>query len=131
MKVTLLNFQVTEEGLSDQINNIIVRIEEPEKDRQVQKNIIEMQQIKEKQKSNENLILQLLQETKDILGDDNLITTLQMSKADQATMEDKQQRLNKEKSAFEAVKKFYSEVAIRAANLYFVILDLSLIEPTY
>ena len=32
---------------------------------------------------------------------------------------------------FQTIRVFYTPVAKRVANLYFVILDLSLIEPTY
>lgn len=37
--VTILNFQVTLEGLDDQMLNIVVKIEEPVKDEQRQRNI--------------------------------------------------------------------------------------------
>ena len=60
VKVTMLNFQVTLEGLEDQMLNIVVKIEEPAKEEQRQKNIKEFFENKNKQKNTEDLILKLL-----------------------------------------------------------------------
>lgn len=51
VKVTLLNFQVTLEGLDDQMLNIIVKKEEPVKEEQKQRNIKEFFENKNKQKA--------------------------------------------------------------------------------
>ena len=60
VKVTLLNFQVTLEGLDDQMLNIIVKMEEPVKEEQKQRNIKEFFDNKNKQRATEDKILQLL-----------------------------------------------------------------------
>jgi dynein heavy chain len=60
VKVTLLNFQVTLEGLDDQMLNIVVKKEEPIKEEQKQRNIKEFFANKKKQTDTENLILKLL-----------------------------------------------------------------------
>jgi dynein heavy chain, axonemal len=60
VKVTLLNFQVTPEGLDDQMLNIVVKMEEPIKEEQKQKNIKEFFENKNKQKQTEDKILELL-----------------------------------------------------------------------
>lgn len=49
VKVTLLNFQVTLEGLDDQMLNIVVKMEEPIKEEQKQRNIKEFFANKKKQ----------------------------------------------------------------------------------
>jgi dynein heavy chain len=57
--------------------NIVVKIEEPQKEEQRQKNIKEFFENKNKQKNTEDLILKLLQESKgDLLDDEVLIETL-------------------------------------------------------
>jgi dynein heavy chain len=57
--------------------NIVVKIEEPAKEEQRQKNIKEFFENKNKQKNTEDLILKLLQESKgDLLDDEVLIETL-------------------------------------------------------
>ncbi len=74
VKVTLLNFQVTFEGLDDQILNIVVKMEEPVKEEQKQRNIKEFFENKNKQKATENLILKLLgSATGNLLDDEELI----------------------------------------------------------
>lgn len=70
MKVTLLNFQVTLEGLDDQMLNIIVKMEEPIKEEQKQRNIKEFFDNKNRQKATEDLILSLLGDAKGNLLDD-------------------------------------------------------------
>jgi len=90
VKVTLLNFNVTPEGLEDQMLNIIVQIEEPVKDQQRQKNIEEFFINKEKQKKTEDLILKLLYEAQgDLLDDELLIDTLQKSKIESKEIDEK------------------------------------------
>ena len=57
--------------------NIVVKIEEPAKEEQRQKNTKEFFENKAKQKNTEDLILKLLQEsTGDLLDDEVLIETL-------------------------------------------------------
>ena len=79
--MTLLNFQVTLEGLDDQMLNIVVKMEEPVKEEQKQRNIKEFFDNKNKQRATEDKILQLLgNATGNLLDDENLIETLQSSK---------------------------------------------------
>ena len=90
VKVTLLNFMVTLEGLEDQMLNIVVKAEEPSKDEQRQKNIRDFFENKNKQKITEDKILKMLSESKgEILDDEELIETLQRSKNDSIEIEDK------------------------------------------
>ena len=61
--------------------NIVVKMEEPIKEEQKQKNIKEFFQNKNKQKQTEDKILELLgNATGNLLDDENLIDTLQNSK---------------------------------------------------
>lgn len=61
--------------------NIVVKQEEPSREQQRQKNIIEFFDNKEKQRKTEDMILRLLNEAKgDLLDDEVLIETLQKSK---------------------------------------------------
>ncbi len=75
--VTMLNFQVTLEGLEDQMLNIVVKMDEPIKEEQRIRNIKEFFENKNKQKKTEDQILKLLYEAKgDLLNDEVLINTL-------------------------------------------------------
>ena len=75
--VSMLNFQVTLEGLEDQMLNIVVKMDEPIKEEQRIRNIKEFFENKNKQKKTEDQILKLLYEAKgDLLNDEVLINTL-------------------------------------------------------
>jgi len=130
--VTLLNFRVTREGLEDQMLSIIVQMEEPAKEQQRQRNIEEYILNKEKQKRTEDVILKLLNEAEgDLLEDEVLIDTLQKSKVESKETEEKLRRQEHDREVFGAIRNFYQSVAERASLLYFVVLDLALIESTY
>lgn len=77
VKVTLLNFEVTQEGLEDQMLNLIILIEEPLKEQSRQRSIEEFYANKERLKFTEDKILRLLYEAKgDLLDNDELTETL-------------------------------------------------------
>lgn len=132
VKVTLLNFVVTPDGLEDQMLNIVVKIEEPIKEEHRQKNIREFYENKREQKKNEDKILQLLHTTSgNILDDELLINELEKSKIASIEIEEKlkAQELNREH--FNHIKNFYKEAARRVSNLYFVVMELANLEPMY
>ena len=127
VKVTLLNFMVTPEGLEDQMLNIVVKIEEPNKEEQRQKNVKEFFENKNKQTATENKILKMLSEAQgNILDDEELINTLQMSKIESNEIEEKlkQQEINREQ--FKNLQNVYKDAAKRSSNLYFAVMDLVL-----
>lgn len=73
----------------------------------------------------------LSEATGNILDDEELIDTLQKSKIESIEIEEKlkQQEVNREQ--FKNLQNFYRDAAKRAANLYFAVMDLALIEPVY
>ncbi|KAL4494234.1 hypothetical protein ABPG73_018753, partial [Tetrahymena malaccensis] len=132
VKVTLLNFQVTPEGLEDQMLNITVKQEDPHRDQIREKNIVEFFQNKERQKHTEDMILQMLFEsTGNLLDDEKLIEQLQQSKKDNIEIQDKLKRQENDRELYNQTRNSFKELGKRVANLYFVVLDLALIEPTY
>lgn len=87
---------------------------------------------KEQQNSTENLILKLLNESEgNLLDDDELIQTLETSKVESKEIEDALQKQEHFSHIFNNIRENYRPVAKRSSNMYFVILDLGLIEPTY
>ena len=92
--MTLLNFQVTLEGLDDQMLNIIVKMEEPIKEEQKQRNIKEFFDNKNKQKATEDMILKLLGSAEgNLLDDEELINTLENSKKESEEISEKMEKL--------------------------------------
>lgn len=126
--VTILNFQVTLEGLDDQMLNIVVKIEEPVKEEQRQRNINDFFENKNQQKQTEDAILQLLNDSKgNLLDDSKLINTLQSSKQEAEEIAEKMEKIEYFRMQFSAIRNLYKEVSKRASNMYFVVLDLAMI----
>ena len=76
-KVTLVNFMITFEGLSDQLLGIVVEKENPELQTMKEQIVIEGAKNKNKLQEIEDQILHTLQNSKDILGDAKGIEILQ------------------------------------------------------
>lgn len=112
--------------------NIVVKLEEPIKEEQKQKNIKEFFENKNKQKQTEDKILELLgSATGNLLDDENLIETLQNSKKESEERAEKMQKLEYFQNQFKQIRNFYKDVSKRVSTLYFITLDLANIEPTY
>jgi len=60
-----------------------------------------------------------------------LIDTLNKSKIESKDIEEKLKKQEHDKKNFAELRNSFKEVSKRVANLYFVVLDLALIEPTY
>ena len=132
VKVAMLNFMVTLEGLEDQMLNIVVKIEEPAKEESKQRNVKEFFDNKNRMKATEDLILQLLNDAKgNLLDDEFLIETLQKSKVETAEIIEKLKKQEYDREMFNNIRNNYREVAFKVAQMYFVINDLVFIEPTY
>lgn len=76
-KVTLINFMITYEGLSDQLLGILVAKEQPELETQKEQLVLDSAKNKKKLLETENQILATLQHSSDILGDASGIQVLQ------------------------------------------------------
>mgnify|MGYP001593571828 CR=1 FL=1 len=75
-KVTILNFMITYEGLSDQLLGILVAKEEPEREQKKSDLVREQADVRKSLTTTENKMLKVLSEVADILGDDDAIQTL-------------------------------------------------------
>lgn len=81
IKVTLLNFTVTPQGLEDQLLVEVIKVERPELEMQKDNNIIALADCNRQLKDTETRILKLVSEAgEDILEDEELILTLDQSK---------------------------------------------------
>lgn len=79
------------------------------------------------------MILQLLNESKPetLLDDVNLISTLESSKVTSEEIKIKIQESTELEAKIEVTRNGYREVSIRGSILFFVIKDLSIIDPMY
>ncbi|KFG54852.1 ATPase family associated with various cellular activities (AAA) domain-containing protein [Toxoplasma gondii FOU] len=132
LKVLLVNFTVTPEGLEQQLLTEVVRLETPDTEKRGTEILVQITKDKRVLKQLEELILQLLSETGgNILDDEKVVQALHRSRS---TAESVTRRLQDAESILEEVqvaRRFYSPVASRAALLYFVVASLSEVESMY
>ncbi|KAG7377648.1 hypothetical protein PHYPSEUDO_011184 [Phytophthora pseudosyringae] len=132
VKVNLLNFMATEEGLQDQMLGIVVAKEEPVLEQQREKLVLEDAANKKTLKEIEDQILYLLQTAKgNILDDERLIETLGASKVTANKIEEKVREAAVTQQMIAEKRQGYLPVAFRASQLFFCIADLTVIDPMY
>lgn len=132
IKVTVINFTVTFDGLEEQLLNEVVSKEIPST---LQKRVELMFQLAEGKKvlkQLEDKILKLLSESKgNILDDQVLISTLSESKQTSQAVNVSVKEAEEAAVQIEAACAQYTEVATAGSILYFVIADLANINPMY
>lgn len=132
IKVTLINFTVTPEGLEDQLLVDVVKFEQPELEQQRDQLVVQLSDFKKQLSDLEAKILKLVAEAgADILEDEELIVTLEQSKQTSTTINAKVAEAEKTSLIINENRENYRGVARRGSVLYFVIADLGLIDPMY
>ncbi|KAI9004259.1 dynein heavy chain and region D6 of dynein motor-domain-containing protein [Gaertneriomyces semiglobifer] len=131
-KATIVNFAVKEKGLEDQLLGTVVKREKPELEEQKNSLVVNVAAAKRKLADLEDEILHLLSTAQgSLLDDEKLVLTLQSSKA---TAEQVAQQLNvseQTEKRIDIAREAYRPCAQRASILYFVLNDLSTIDPMY
>jgi dynein heavy chain len=130
-KVTLINFMITKEGLTDQLLGIVVAKENPELETQKEQLVIESAQNKNKLEECEDQILKTLTGAKDILGDSKAIEILGNAKALSNDIQKKQEIAEKTEKEIDEARVGYQPCAVITAGLFFCISDLANIDPMY
>jgi dynein heavy chain len=132
VKVNLLNFMATTEGLQDQMQGIVVAKEQPALAKKAEELVIEDADNKRQLKEIEDLILKLLKEAEgNILDDEVLINTLSSSKETSNMIELKVAEAEKTNEVIAKTRASYLPVAFVSANLFFCISDLAAVDPMY
>ena len=132
VKVALLNFTITPEGLEEQILNATVEEERPDLAELKAKLVVENAENQRKIKELEDKILFLLANSQgDILDDEVLIETLAISKVTSNEIEAAVKAADITGKEIDATRELYRPVAYRASILFFTIADLCIIDPMY
>ena len=132
IKVTLINFTVTMDGLEEQLLGDTVRKEREDLEKRKNRLLLSMASDKKQLKDLQSKILKLLAEsTGDILDDDVLINTLADSKKTANIIADRVSESEKTNAEVNAMRNEYRSVARRGSLLYFVIADLALVDSMY
>lgn len=130
-KVTLLNFMITYEGLSDQLLAIIVARENPDLEDKRNTLVIENAENKKTLAMTEDQILDTLAKSSDILGDSAGIEILSRASVTSVEINKKQEKAKEVEKEIEEAREFYKPISQRTSKLFFCIQDLANIDPMY
>uniref|UniRef100_A0A667XC84 Dynein axonemal heavy chain 2 n=1 Tax=Myripristis murdjan TaxID=586833 RepID=A0A667XC84_9TELE len=131
-KTTIVNFTVKEQGLEAQLLGIVVRKERPELEEQKDSLVINIASGKRKLQELEDQILRLLNEaTGSLLDDVQLVNTLQTSKVTATEVSEQLESSEHTEIKIDAAREAYRPCAQRASILFFVLNDMSHIDPMY
>ncbi|NXJ63442.1 DYH7 protein, partial [Rostratula benghalensis] len=132
VKVTLLNFMITSEGMQDQLLGIVVAKERPDLEEEKQALILQGAENKRQLKEIEDKILEVLSASEgNILEDETAINILSSSKVLANEISEKQAIAEETEKKIDATRMGYRPIAIHSSILFFSIADLANIEPMY
>ncbi|KAJ3284862.1 Dynein heavy chain 7, axonemal, partial [Borealophlyctis nickersoniae] len=132
VKVSLLNFMITPEGLEDQLLGIVVTKERPELEEEKTQLILQSADNKKRLKEIEDRILEILSSAEgNILENETAIEVLSSSKVISVELFDKQKIAEDTERKIDETRESYRPIANHSSVLYFCIADLANIDPMY
>ncbi|XP_045448983.1 dynein axonemal heavy chain 3 [Melitaea cinxia] len=131
VKVTLLNFMITPQGLQDQLLGIVVAQDRPELELKKNQLIVEGANNKRTLKEIEDKILEVLSSAGNILEDESANQILSSSKVLSIEIEAKQAAAAVTETEIDEARLLYVPVSRHSSVLFFCISDLANIDPMY
>ena len=132
VKVTLLNFMITPQGLEDQLLGIVVAREKPELEEERNELILQSANNQKQLKEIEDKILEVLSSSEgNILEDETAIQVLSSSKVLANEISEKQEVAAETEKKINATRAEYLPIAIHSSVMFFTISDLAAIDPMY
>merc|ERR1711871_1310015 len=132
VKVSLINFTITQPGLEDQLLGVTIETELPEMQAKKNALVVSNAEMKKQLHDIENKILKLLSEsTGNILDDHVLIETLSESKKTSNQINIKMADAEETEKEIDLTRESYRPVAVRGSILYFAIATLLNVDPMY
>ncbi|XP_069555029.1 dynein axonemal heavy chain 7 [Brachyistius frenatus] len=132
VKVTLLNFMITPEGIQDQLLGIVVARERPDLEEEKHVLILQGAENKRQLKEIEDKILEVLSSSEgNILEDETAVKILSCSKVLANEITEKQAVAEVTEQKIDETRMGYTPIAMHSAILFFSIADLANIEPMY
>ncbi|KAI5062354.1 hypothetical protein GOP47_0022893 [Adiantum capillus-veneris] len=132
VKVTLLNFMITKEGLSDQLLGVVVARERPDLEQQKNELVVQSAENKKRLKQLEDQILQVLSSSEgNILEDETAVKIISEAKTVGNDITVKQTLAEETEKNIDEARKAYAACGDSAAVLFFCISDLANIDPMY
>jgi dynein heavy chain len=131
-KVTILNFTITQEGLSENLLALVCQKELPRETEERNRLIVQSSEYTKRMQDFEDKILNMLQvSAEEMLNDEELINSLTESKKMSEEVEKKLASAKATEKRIEEYQFNYIPVAAKSAVLYFCVSDLSNIEIMY
>lgn len=128
----IINYSVTFKGLSDQLLNVVVANERKELEEQRERLVTEMSENKSLLKTLEDTLLRELASSTGLMLDNvELIRTLEETKSKAIEIAQKLELANQTSAEVETSRDAYRPVAKCGAVLFFVLAQLSTINPMY
>ncbi|XP_047106954.1 dynein axonemal heavy chain 3 [Schistocerca piceifrons] len=132
VKVTLLNFMITPQGLQDQLLGIVVAKEKPILEEKKNELIIESANNKKQLKETEDKILEVLSSSEgNILEDETARQILSSSKALSEEIQAKEKVAAATEAEIDTARNQYVPVSKHSSVLFFSISELANIDPMY
>eukprot|EP00614_Pseudopedinella_elastica_P018404 CAMPEP_0172648382 /NCGR_PEP_ID=MMETSP1068-20121228/241239_1 /TAXON_ID=35684 /ORGANISM="Pseudopedinella elastica, Strain CCMP716" /LENGTH=2530 /DNA_ID=CAMNT_0013462701 /DNA_START=4 /DNA_END=7593 /DNA_ORIENTATION=- len=131
VKITLLNFMITPEGLEDQLLGVVVSTERPDLSERAVQLVVEGAENAKALKDIEDNILSILSGEGNILENEGAIVALKESAIKSEEIKVKQVAAAETTKEIEAVREGYRPIAYTTQVLFFCISELAAIEPTY
>eukprot|EP00201_Polytomella_parva_P020499 CAMPEP_0175042260 /NCGR_PEP_ID=MMETSP0052_2-20121109/2450_1 /TAXON_ID=51329 ORGANISM="Polytomella parva, Strain SAG 63-3" /NCGR_SAMPLE_ID=MMETSP0052_2 /ASSEMBLY_ACC=CAM_ASM_000194 /LENGTH=3805 /DNA_ID=CAMNT_0016305023 /DNA_START=33 /DNA_END=11446 /DNA_ORIENTATION=+ len=132
VKVTLLNFMITQDGLSDQLLGVVVAKERPDLEEQRQQLVISSAENKRKLKEIEDKILFVLSSSQgNILEDASAIQVLSEAKTVSDVIQQKERVAEETQKEMEVARTGYAPCGSFNATLFFCIRDMAAVDPMY
>lgn len=131
VKVCLLNFMITPQGLQDQLLGLVVAKEKPELEEKKNQLIMESAANVKQLKEIEENILKVLSSEGNILEDEIAINILSSSKILSEDISEKQKIASVTEKEIDDTRMGYRPVAEHSSILFFCISEMANIEPMY
>lgn len=132
IKVTLINFTVTQKGLEDQLLVDVVKHERPDLEAQRDNLILNINENKKLIKDLETTILNMVKDAgNDILDTDHLVNKLDQSKVQSEKISKDLEEAEMTANTINKERKAYKPIASRGSIIYFVIASLALVDTMY
>lgn len=132
VKITLINFTVTEVGLIDQVKGILIQFEKEADYITRQKSIKRNEQNKVAKKNLEVAILTALDNAGDnILDDDDAVAILEKSRVESKNFKLQEDQFEFQNKKYQKIQKIYEKLAARISILFFAVNDLQGVEKMY
>lgn len=131
VKVTMLNFMITPDGLQDQLLAIAVARERPDLETEKNQLIVQGAENKKQLKEIEDKILEVLSSEGNILEDETAVQVLSSSKVLSNEINEKQTTAEVTEKQIDTARLGYTPIAKHSTILFFTIVELANIDPMY